>query len=119
MAFLCARFSGNPEIVKAGSNSPPLRQGSRGEAVRILQMALVDLGFGMPASTRSGSALPDGIFGAETAGVVTAFQRANGLTADAVAGAQTLARLDSLLATRSETIARADFVQGRKATGRG
>jgi peptidoglycan hydrolase-like protein with peptidoglycan-binding domain len=117
MPFACARFSGNPDVVKAGTSNPSLKQGSNGEAVKILQMALIDLGFAMPASTRTG--LPDGIFGQETARVVTAFQRANGLTPDGIAGAKTLARLDLLLTVRSETTARADVIQGRKATGRG
>lgn len=119
MAFACARFSGEPGIIRAAANNPPLREGTHNEAVRVVQLALIDLGFRMPISTAAGATLPDGIFGHETAAVVRDFQRANGLTVDAVVGTETLARLDQLLSVRSVTVARADALQGRKGTGRG
>ncbi len=101
MALECARFSSEPDIVRASTNSPPLRQGSRGDGVRVLQLALIDLGFGMSISTSNGTTLPDGIFGAETLKTVMAFQRANGLVADGVAGARTIERLDKVIAAQS------------------
>ena len=79
MALQCARFSSEPDIVRASTNSPPLRRGSQGDGVHVLQLALIDLGFAMPISTKNGTSLPDGIFGAETLKAVTAFQKANGL----------------------------------------
>ena len=88
MALQCARFSSEPDIVRASTNSPPLRRGSHGDGVHVLQLALIDLGFAMPISTKNGTSLPDGIFGAETLKAVTAFQRANGLVADGIVGAQ-------------------------------
>ena len=42
MAFQCARFSSEPEIVNASTNSPPLRQGSKGDGVRVLQLGPSD-----------------------------------------------------------------------------
>ena len=66
MALQCARFSSEPDIVRASTNSPPLRRGSQGDGVHVLQLALIDLGFAMPISTKNGTSLPDGIFGAET-----------------------------------------------------
>jgi peptidoglycan hydrolase-like protein with peptidoglycan-binding domain len=117
MSFQCARFSSEPEIVRAAADSPALREGARGDGVVALQLALIDLGFGLPVSTHAGKTLPDGIFGSETARAVTAFQRANGLTPDGVAGTHTLARMDQLLAAQSEATARADPLNGVKSRG--
>ena len=58
-----------------------LRMGSTGPAVQLLQLALNRAGFG--------ELLTDGRFGSATAAALQAFQRAQGLQADAVAGAQT------------------------------
>lgn len=67
--------------------SSSLRTGSTGTSVRQLQQRLKDLGY------YTGSV--DGKFGAGTASAVTAFQSANGLTADGVAGTRTLNKLYS------------------------
>ena len=117
MALQCARFSSEPDIVRASTNSPPLRQGSRGEGVRVLQLALIDLGLAMSISTHNGTSLPDGIFGAETLKTVMAFQRANGLVTDGVAGAHTIERLDTVIAAQSAALARADALGGDKSKG--
>jgi peptidoglycan hydrolase-like protein with peptidoglycan-binding domain len=117
MALKCARFSSEPDIVRASTNSPPLRRGSHGDGVRVLQLALIDLGFAMPISTKNGASLPDGIFGAETLKTVTAFQKANGLVADGVAGAHTIAQLDKVIAAQSAAQARADALGGDKSKG--
>ena len=66
-------------------DSATLHNGSRGEAVRKLQQALIDLGF------LKGKA--DGIFGNKTEDAVRRFQRANKLKADGLAGKQTQAVL--------------------------
>ena len=117
MTLQCARFSSEPDIVRASTNSPPLRQGSRGDGVRVLQLALIDLGIAMPISTHNGVSLPDGVFGAETLKAVMAFQRANGLVADGIAGAHTLERLDKAIAAQSVAMARADALSGDKSRG--
>ncbi len=57
-----------------------LREGSRGEAVRALQQALVDLGQRIAV---------DGVFGRGTQAAVRWFQRSRGLSADGVVGPQT------------------------------
>ncbi len=113
----CARFSSEPDLVKASSNSPPIRQGARGNGVRALQIALIDLGFPMPISTNSGRKLPDGIFGAETAKTVIAFQQANLLVPDGVVGQNTMAQLDALIAAQSELVVRTDVASGNKSKG--
>ena len=58
-----------------------LYSGCRGEAVRVLQQALIDLG------CLQGSA--DGIFGVRTEEAVRAFQLRSGLTPDGLAGTKT------------------------------
>lgn len=117
MALQCARFSSEPDIVRASTNKPPLRQGSRGEGVRALQLALIDLGFAMPISTKNGTSLPDGVFGSETLKTVMAFQRANALVVDGVVGANTMAQLDKVTAAQSAAQARADAVSPDKPKG--
>jgi len=64
-----------------------LRYGDEGEAVRLMQNRLITLGY------LTGTA--DGKFGRDTKKAVIAFQKANGLSSDGVAGEQTLAKLNS------------------------
>ena len=61
MALVCGRLSGNADIVKASMNAPPMKQGAHGEGVKVLQLALIDLGTFMPRSTGGGATLPDAI----------------------------------------------------------
>ncbi|MBE5781694.1 MAG: hypothetical protein E7329_00095 [Clostridiales bacterium] len=65
----------------------PLRIGSKGDAVTMLQNRLKQLGY------YSGTA--DGLFGTGTAQAVTRFQRANNLDADGIAGEKTLEKIYS------------------------
>lgn len=62
-----------------------IKQGSRGDTVRQIQRKLKNWGY------YGGSV--DGIFGAATKKAVIYFQRKNGLTADGIVGAKTLAAL--------------------------
>ncbi|MGI6691932.1 MAG: peptidoglycan-binding protein [Christensenellales bacterium] len=72
-----------------------LRIGLSGEAVRAMQTRLIALQY------LKGKA--DGIFGTATAAAVTAFQRANGLKADGLAGKETLGKLYGADARPQET----------------
>ncbi len=63
-----------------------LKKGDKGNEVRAMQARLVALGYLTSA---------DGIYGISTYNAVVAFQKKNGLTADGVAGAMTLNRLNS------------------------
>lgn len=63
-----------------------LKQGSRGDEVKLLQQLLKNKGY------YSGSI--DGIFGAGTKNAVVQFQRAAGLSADGIVGAKTWAALE-------------------------
>jgi peptidoglycan hydrolase-like protein with peptidoglycan-binding domain len=93
MPLTSPRFTRNARLQQAAKNQPPLRVGDRGEAVAIVQLALIDLGFAMPISAPGGK-MPDGIYGKETASVVREFQRQSGLAADGIAGKDTLAALE-------------------------
>lgn len=90
------RLRDDPELQKAFDNAPPLKLFDRGEAVRKLQQAFLDLGFGMSKSIDADGE-PDGIFGAETLAVVKGFQWRQGIVRDGIVGRQTLGELDGLL----------------------
>lgn len=80
--------------------------GSRGEEVRAIQTKLKELGY------LQGNI--DGIYGRQTKAAVTAFQKAQGLTADGIAGEKTLAALGvsgSNNPTQSGAAAAGNFTQ--------
>lgn len=66
-------------VAKAGQS---LREGDKGEDVRAMQKRLIELGY------LSGSA--DGSFGPSTKQAIINFQNDNGVTADGIAGTETL-----------------------------
>src|SRR5262245_22700461 len=101
MALSNPRFSTTPALMAASDNRPPLQLGATGEAVAIVQQALVDLGLDMPVSTGQGRSLPDGVFGKETKATVERFQRTNGLRVDGIVGRLTLQRIEALVAAAS------------------
>ncbi|MBQ8382234.1 MAG: peptidoglycan-binding protein [Clostridia bacterium] len=72
-----------------------LKQGDRGEAVRALQILLIYEGYdlGGYGDRKDGA---DGQYGAKTRAAVLDYQKKNGLSADGIAGAQTLSRLYGL-----------------------
>ena len=107
MATKSIYLSRNRRLQAAASNSPPLRSGETGEAVELLQQALIDLGFRLPISTKK-TGFPDGIYGAETKSAVTAFQAGERLHDDGIAGKDTLHRLDAIICSR-ELKAHSDF----------
>ncbi len=72
-----------------------LRQGDTGNEVKSLQQRLIQLGY------LDGTA--DGTFGSGTAAALIAFQKANGLNKDGVAGPTTLAKLYSTAAAAAPT----------------
>lgn len=96
MALKSPRFVNNARLQKAADNNPAMLRGEKGEAVRLLQQALIDLGFEMPISVRKYGS-PDGIFGDETVKKVREFQAKQTLKQDGIAGRDTFTRLDQLL----------------------
>jgi peptidoglycan hydrolase-like protein with peptidoglycan-binding domain len=117
MALTAPRFASLAQLAAASENRPALARGAHGDGVRALQLALIELGLDMPVSTAGGTALPDGVFGRETHGVVQAFQRAHGLVADGVVGRLSLGVLESLINARSEARAREDALRSRQGAG--
>ena len=77
--------AGNSASQEAADKYAPLRKGMSGDAVKVLQKALKELGF------LSGSA--DGEYGAKTADAVAAFQKKNGLNDSGYADAATQQKL--------------------------
>ena len=77
-----------PKEPATTTNYPTLRKGSRGDWVTILQQKLILRGYSC------GSKGADGIYGNDTVKAVKAFQKANGLTADGIAGPKTWAAMD-------------------------
>ena len=94
MALKYPLFAACPAMAKAAKNAPPLRQGSRGIAVSLLQGALIDRGAKLPYSTKK-AGVPDGIFGVETLRAVASYQSKKKLVADGVAGRNTIETLDA------------------------
>ena len=96
-ALLDPRWADDPRFQAAYHNSPPIRPGDSKPVVAKLQQALVDAGYPMPVTMRSGT--PDGRWGNETTQTVRTFQT------DALvrpvggfeAGHKTLRELDSVL----------------------
>jgi len=104
MTLSSPRFASDARLQTAANNDPAMNWGEVGQAVRLVQQALIDLKFSMPVSTKKFGS-PDGIFGDETKAVVRAFQSAQGLGVDGIVGKLTLARLDKLLPTAGAPLA--------------
>src|SRR3954468_2093414 len=75
MPLTSPRFRNERELIAIEANRAVMRRGSHGRHVHLVQMALIDLSFPMPISTKSNDYSPDGVFGTETESVVKAFQR--------------------------------------------
>jgi peptidoglycan hydrolase-like protein with peptidoglycan-binding domain len=96
VALESIRLGRHSRLQAAAGNNPAMRIGESGEAVEMLQQALIDLGIAMPLSTRK-TGFADGIFGVETASAVRSFQARERLQQDGIAGQETLRRLDEIL----------------------
>lgn len=86
-------------ILPSGSlfsgNYGTLRRGSKGDRVRIMQQALISLGY------LSGRA--DGVFGSRTRTALIAFQKSRKLSADGVAGKKTLLAIENAVSGKKDT----------------
>lgn len=90
MALESARFRGDPVLERIARNdtSAFLRFGAKGDHVRKVQFALIDLGFGIPDGAT-------GNFLQQTSAAVVAYKTSRGLTPnDPVAGVGTITTLD-------------------------
>ena len=82
-----------PSAAPSTGSTALLRYGSQNSAVRALQEDLTRLGYYKGSVT--------GHYGSQTEASVAAFQRANGLSADGIAGAKTLAAISSKTSGKS------------------
>jgi len=95
MALTSPRFKHEGELGKVDTGHVVLKKGAKGRHVHLVQMALIDLGFAMPLSTKSQSFSPDGDYGSETTEAVRKFQASTpGLVVDGAMGPKTLRELD-------------------------
>lgn len=78
---------------------PTIRKGNKGEAVKILQEALIRLGYPLP---KYGA---DGDFGNETLAALKDFQQDNGLNDDGVCGPKTWEKLEDAKPMQLYTVA--------------
>jgi peptidoglycan hydrolase-like protein with peptidoglycan-binding domain len=84
---LTGAFASAPEFARIRDGGDVLQTGARGDAVKVLDGALRDLGF-LPASAR-----PDDVFSRKTAGALATFQKQQGLDASGVLDKATLRKL--------------------------
>ena len=101
MSLRSPRFAENPRLQRAALNSPPLHPGETGEAIEILQQALMDLGFSMPISMKGGR--PNGIYNDETRAVLIDFHAAHGVPMDTLGGRNSFAALDTIFLSPKPT----------------
>lgn len=76
-----------PEPAKSIYGLPTVRSGSRGDAAKIVQGALISQGYSC------GSSGIDGVFGAESVSALKKYQAAVGITADGIVGPATWGKL--------------------------
>src|SRR5262245_14102041 len=101
MVLTSPRFRSNAQLQQAAFNAPPLKRGAEGEHVRLVQQALIDLGYAMPVSVKQ-HGTPDGVYGNETVQKVIAFQVREKLSADGSVGQFTMHKLDEKLPNPGE-----------------
>jgi len=97
MALTSPRFKWNTRLQQAEKNSPPMRHGERGNAVRLIQQSMIDLGIDpMTISIRKYGS-PDGIYGNETREAVKKYQaqKSPPLKSDGIVGRNTMGALDT------------------------
>lgn len=82
------RFSPHADLLGV-LNGQTLAKGAKGEGVKALQVALLDLGFGLPSGA-------DGAFGNEVFLALKGFQSSQGLPMTGVLDARTLKALDAV-----------------------
>jgi L,D-transpeptidase YnhG len=86
--FQNGRFR-HPGLEQTFRENSSIEIGAEGEAIKRVQVALIDLGFGLPAGA-------DGEFGAQTRDALKAFQSSRGIAATGAIDQDTLRSLDKV-----------------------
>lgn len=102
MSFKSQRLQGNARLNLVASNSPEMKIKEKGQAVRMVQQGLIELGHPLPKTTKK-YGTPDGIYGKETKAAVWKFQEKNNLYKDGVVGTNTITKMDGLLVGKPYT----------------
>lgn len=87
----------HPGLVQALLQGKSITQGAKGDSVKRVQVALVDLGFGLPAGA-------DGEFGAQTYDALCAFQSSRGIALTGKIDAATLKSLDKVAPVKGKKV---------------
>lgn len=95
MPLSSPRFRWSARLQQVERNSPAMRSGERGQPVRLIQQALINLGISPLTSSVSKYGSPDGIFGGETKSAVKKYQTSKLLSSDGVIGKNTMQALDT------------------------
>lgn len=95
MALNSPRFRWSSRLQQAERNSPPMRRGERGQAVRLIQQSMIDLGIDPMTISIKRYGSPDGIYGNETKAAVRKYQQSKSLSQDGVVGRNTMRALDA------------------------
>lgn len=93
MTLTSSRYRWNSRLGRVENNSPVMRSGEQGQAVRLVQQTLIDLGYPMPTTVRKYGS-PDGIYGSETTAQIRSYQGDNSLSSDGKVGKNTITALD-------------------------
>lgn len=99
MPLSSPRFSWNTRLQEVERNSPAMRRGESGHAVRLIQQSMIDLGIDPMTVSVKKYGTVDGIYGSETVQAVKKYQRSKRLGHDGVVGRHTMQALDADLPT--------------------
>lgn len=94
MPLTSPRFRWSSRLQQAEQNHPPMRRGESGQAVRLIQQAMMDLRIDPMTLSNKKYGSPDGIYGGETKRAVEKYQRHKHLSVDGVIGRHTMQALD-------------------------
>lgn len=95
MALTSPRFRWNSRLQDVDKNSPVMKNGERGHAVRLIQQAMIDLSIDPMTTSTKMYGTVDGIYGGETRGAVKKYQRNKTLSPDGIVGRNTMGAIDT------------------------
>jgi peptidoglycan hydrolase-like protein with peptidoglycan-binding domain len=100
MSLSSPRFRNEPKLQAVAGGSRALKNGVKGRDVHLVQMALIDLGYSLPLSTRNSNFSPDGIYGRETSEAIRLFQLVTPfMSVTGEVGRETMRALDACFPT--------------------
>lgn len=104
MSLTSPRFRWNSRLQEVEQNSPAMKYGNRGHAVRLIQQSMIDLGVDSMTASIKKFGTVDGDFGRESKSAIKKYQRSKTLTGDGVVGRFTMRALDTDLPNAAENL---------------